>query len=115
MCNDPNTIHQQKMVLPDGRLKGLKLVLEERGLWPANQKILTQCTIPGDAPGQRKPESSCKYATNADCCAWALLCLQADFQAQKGELQKTLEEAGYLVIFYRSFHCELFFIEYFWG
>jgi len=115
MPNDPNTIHQQKMVLPDGRLKGLKLVLEEQGIWPANRKILTQCTIPGDIPGQRKPKSSCKYATNADCCARALLFSQADFQAQKGELHETLEAAGHLVIFYPSFHCELNFIGYFWG
>ena len=115
MPNDPNTIHQQKMVLPDGRLKGMKIVLEERGIWPANQKILTQWTIPGDAQGQRKPKSSCKYTTNADCWARALLCLQVDFQAQKGDLQKKLEAAGYLVILYPSFQCRLNFIEYFWG
>jgi len=41
MPHDPNTIHQEKMVICDGRLKGLKLVLEERGIWPANRKILT--------------------------------------------------------------------------
>lgn len=112
---DPNTIYQQKMALPDGRLKGLKLVLEERGLWPTNRRLLTQCTIPGDKPGQRKPNPACKYASNADCCARALLSSQPDFQAQKGELQETLEAAGHLVIFYPSFHCELNFIEYFWG
>ena len=103
------------MTLPDGRLKGLKLVLEERGLWPSNRKLLTQCTIPGAKPGQWKPKPSCRYASNSDCCARALLSSQPDFQAQKGELQETLEAAGHLVVFYPSFHCELNFIEYFWG
>jgi len=113
--DNPATVVQQKMVLPNGQLKGLKLVLQERGLWPANRKLLTQCTIPGDTPGQRKPKPSCKYACNADCCARALLSSQPDFQAQKCELQEALEAAGHLVIFYPSFHCELNFIEYFWG
>jgi len=113
--DDPTIIQQHKMTLPDGRLKGLKLVLEERGLWPSNRKLLTQCTIPGDKPGQWKPKPSCRYASNSDCCAGALLSSQPDFQAQKGELHETLEAAGHLVVFYPSFHCELNFIEYFWG
>ncbi|RPA92364.1 hypothetical protein L873DRAFT_1710125 [Choiromyces venosus 120613-1] len=40
---------------------------------------------------------------------------QPDFQAQKNQLQETLEAAGYLVIFYPVYHYELSFIEYFWG
>jgi len=32
--NNPLTILQQSMMLPDGRLKGFKIVLQERGLWP---------------------------------------------------------------------------------
>ncbi|RPA97965.1 hypothetical protein L873DRAFT_1836176 [Choiromyces venosus 120613-1] len=114
-AGNPVTMHTQCMMLPDGRVKGLKIVLEERGLWPTNRKLLTQCTIPGDTPGQRKPNPACKYGSNTDCCARALLSSQPDFQAQKGELQETLEAAGHMVIFYPSFHCELNFIEYFWG
>ena len=91
--------------MSDGRLKGLKLVLEERGLWPANRKLLTQYTIPGDKPSQRKPNPARKYASNADYCAHALLSSEPDFQAHPGEMQETLEAAGHLVIFYLSFHC----------
>ncbi|RPA90501.1 hypothetical protein L873DRAFT_1717521, partial [Choiromyces venosus 120613-1] len=56
-----------------------------------------------------------KYATNTQCCAWALLSSQPDFQAQKCELQETLEAARQQVIFYPVFYCKLNFIEYFWG
>ena len=90
-------------------------MLQERSLWPANRQLLTQCTISGDAPGQRKPIPLWKYTSNANCYARALLSSQPDFQAQKGELQETLEAAGHLVIFYPSFHCELNFIEHSWG
>ena len=111
----PHTICSQSMMLPDGRLKGLRIVLQERGLWPQGQRFLTQCSIPGVNPGERKPNPACRHATNANCCARALLSSQPDFQAQKCQLQETLEAAGHQVVFYPGFHCELNFIEYFWG
>ena len=110
-----NQIQKQSMMLPDGRLKGLKKVLEERGLWPQGRKFLTQCSIPGSTPGTTKLKPTCKYAKHSSCCARALLSSQPDFQEQKGELQETIEAAGHLVIFNPVYHCELNFIEYFWG
>lgn len=44
-----------------------------------------------------------------------MLALQPDFKAQKGELQEAIEAAGHSVLFYPPFHCEINFIEYFWG
>jgi hypothetical protein len=52
-------------------------------------------------------------ATN--CCATRILSLQPDFQEQKSLVQETTEAAGYLCIFFLEFHCELNFIEFFWG
>jgi len=112
--DNPHILRRQSMMLPDGCLKGLKIVLQERGLWPAGQRFLTQCSIPGTNPGERKPNLACRHATNTNCCARTLLSSQPDFQAQKCQLQETLEAAGHQVIFYRVFHCELNFIEYFW-
>ena len=40
---------------------------------------------------------------------------QPDFLAQKSLVQETIEAAGHLCIFLPNFHCELNFIEYFWG
>ncbi|RPB03050.1 hypothetical protein L873DRAFT_1841383 [Choiromyces venosus 120613-1] len=81
-------------MLEDGRLKVLQIVLQECDVWP---------------------QGPCKYASNASCCAHALLSSQLDFQQQKGELQGTIEAVGYQVIFYPVYHCELNFNEYFWG
>ncbi|RPA98606.1 hypothetical protein L873DRAFT_1632739, partial [Choiromyces venosus 120613-1] len=48
-------------------------------------------------------------------CTQVLLSSQPDFQAQKYQLQESIEGAAHQVIFYPVFHCELNFIEYFWG
>jgi len=113
--DNPGVVQRQSMILPDGRLKGLQIVLQERGLWPQGRKFLTQCSIPGQNPGTTKLNPACKYASNASCCARALLSSQPDFQEQKGELQETIQAAGYLVVFYPVYYCELNFIEYYWG
>ena len=75
-------IQKQSMMLADGRLKGLRIVLQECGLWSQGHKLLTQCSIPGDSPGTTKLNPACKYISNASCCARVLLSSQPDFQQQ---------------------------------
>ena len=82
--------------------KGMKRVLVECGLWI--DKLHMQC------PAGNKCHSN---ATN--CCAKRILEMQPDFQAQKSLVQDTIEAAGHLCIFLPKFHCELNFIEFFWG
>ena len=41
--------------------------------------------------------------------------LQPDFFAQKSELETVIEKAEHKCIFYPKFHCELNFIEMYWG
>lgn len=48
------------------------------------------------------------------CCGRKILSLQRDFQLQKGRLQESLEPK-HTVLFYPKFHCELNWIEYYWG
>jgi hypothetical protein len=69
--------------------KGLKQVLIERGLWPDKGLKLEE--------------------------ARKIMCNQPDFLAQKGRLEEVIIAAGHRVIFYPKFHCELNFIECFWG
>ena len=37
------------------------------------------------------------------------------FSVQKPQLQEAIEQAGHWVLFYPAFHCEINFIEYYWG
>jgi len=41
--------------------------------------------------------------------------MQDDFRQQKSLVQEVIESAGHLCIFLPKFHCELNFIEFFWG
>jgi len=64
--------------------------------------------------GQSVEEGKCHpEATN--CCMTRTLSLQPDFLEQKSLVQETIEELGHLCIFLPKFHCELNFIEFFWG
>jgi len=49
------------------------------------------------------------------CCNKRVLEVQPDFQQQKSYIQEVIENAGHLCIFLPKFHCELNFIEWFWG
>lgn len=80
--------------------KGIKAVLMERGLYQT--KLRGKC------------ESKCDVAATA-CCLKRILELQPDFQEQKSLVQEVIEAAGHLCIFLPKFHCELNFIEFFWG
>ena len=50
-----------------------------------------------------------------DYCARRIISLQSDFLKQKSLLEEIVEEAGHQIIFYPKFHCELNFIERYWG
>ena len=82
--------------------KGIRLVLQERGLWPA-KGLLLKCRS-----GTCDPDAT-------ECCATRVMSLQPDFQEQRSLVQETIENAGHLCIFLPKYHCELNFIEFFWG
>lgn len=105
-----------------GKAKGMKAVLEERGLWPSNgrngigERFLADCPTNWGRPG-------CPDGLTDDvqkeivgrCCARTLLRNQQDFKEQKGRLETEINERSHLIIFYPKFHCELNFIERFWA
>ena len=98
---NPSTNTPQPMNDSNGQPKGIRIVLQERGLWPTGG-IRLQCT-----KKTRKLDGS--------CCARHLLSMQPDFSSQKGYLQEEIEKRGHLVAYYPKYHPELNFIEYFWG
>ena len=102
-----NGIHQELIFSEDhaieklrGKAKGIKLVLEERGLWRAG--LTLDCRV------------KCS-PTKLDCCARKIMANQPDFLHQKCMLEELIAGAGQMIIFYPKLHCELNFIESFWG
>ena len=85
-----------------GKLKGIKQVLLKWGLW--KQGLHLECKRP----------KQCSVDL-IDCCARRLLSQQPVFLEQKSSVQEVIEATGHLHIFLLNFHCELNFIEFFWG
>lgn len=84
--------------------KGMETIIRERGLWPeGDNDLLAQC------PG------FCCPSDRADCCCHRILFSQPDFVSQKSQLQELVENRGHLCDFYPKYHCELNFIEQYWG
>ena len=49
------------------------------------------------------------------CCATFVLSQEPDFLEQKEWLSEVVEQAGFEIIFFPKYHCELNFIEMIWG
>lgn len=80
--------------------KGMRQVLEKHGLWRTG--LLMQC------------RDKCA-SESVTCCATRILDFQPDFKEQRSLVQEVIEAAGHMCIFLPKYHCELNFIEYFWG
>lgn len=88
-----------------GWFKGMENIIRERGLWP-EKGLNAQCrgfkceTL---RPGQ------------TSCCCRRLLFTQPDFINQKSHLEELITSRGHICDFYPKYHCELNFIEQYWG
>jgi hypothetical protein len=80
--------------------KGLRHILAERGI--STHGLQGKC------------KKKCNPAGTA-CCCRHIMEHQPDFQVQKSLVQEVIENAGHLCIVLPKFHCELNFIEFFWG
>ncbi|CAG8778034.1 31646_t:CDS:2, partial [Racocetra persica] len=80
--------------------KGLREILKERKLWHDEMKL--------------KCKGGCEEGS-INCYARTAIANQPDFKAQRRKLEETIILAGHEVIFYPKFHCELNYIENFWG
>lgn len=103
----PNSTPQE-FYFPDdhpdmpGWFKGMENIIRERGLWPPGG-LRAQC------------EGFKCVAGRTDCCCRRLLFHQPDFRAQKSHLEEYITSRGHICDFYPKFHCELNFIEQYWG
>jgi hypothetical protein len=98
----------QDLYFPDdhptypGWFKGMEQIIRERGLWPAGG-LLAQCEGFKCEPGL------------TDCCCRRLLFNEPDFVHQKSQLEEYVTSRGHICEFYPKYHCELNFIEQYWG
>jgi hypothetical protein len=85
-----------------GWFKGMEEIIRERGLWP-EAGLHAQC-----------PDFKCP-PERVDCCCRRVLYCQPDFAAQSSQLQELIHSRGHICDFYPKYHCELNFIEQYWG
>jgi hypothetical protein len=105
---NPKTKQPQSLYFPEdhpkypGWFKGMEQIICERGLWPKDG-LSVKCS------GPKRPEGQ------ANCCCCHLLYTQSNFMSQKPLLQEHIKSRGHLCDFYPKYHCELNFIEQYWG
>ncbi|KDR76074.1 hypothetical protein GALMADRAFT_67739, partial [Galerina marginata CBS 339.88] len=85
-----------------GWFKGMENIIRKHGLWPENG-LNMQC------------EGFKCEAGKSDCCCRQLLFTQPDFEKQKSHLEELITFRGHICDFYPKYHCELNFIEQYWG
>ncbi len=106
---NPLTCEPQSFYFPDnhpnylGWFKGMEQIIHERGLWP-------EAGLPADCTGRKHAKEG-----QTTCCCHHLLYSQPDFTSQKPLLQEYIKSCGHLCDFYPKYHCELNFIEQYWG
>jgi hypothetical protein len=84
-----------------GWFKGSELILRERGLYRNGMN--------GACP------KACFDTEETNCCCQKVLFCQPDFVQQKSALEELITAHGHICDFYPKFHCELNFIEQYWG
>ena len=85
-----------------GHFKGMEIILCEHGLYPKTG-LRAQCK------GFKCVDST------ANCCCRRVLFNQPDFTNQKSALEELIQQCGHICDFYPKYHCELNFIEQYWG
>jgi len=103
------TFDQDDLSVPQrwrGKPKGWKIVLQERGQYPAG-RLRHHC--------KRKKSKADHSHLGKACCARRLFSVQPDHLEQKSGLQEAIQSRGHLCLFIPKFHCKLNWIEYRWG
>jgi hypothetical protein len=94
-----------------GQRRGMLSILRERGLAVDGKKADCQ-----HCKGEKKRGFAGEVdATRNDCCLRRMLANQPDFLEQRCMLQELVESRGHYFLKYPKFHCELNFIEMYWG
>jgi hypothetical protein len=117
---DENGIeHVQSMQYPCGKQKGVKQILIERGNKHKNDQchvLNLQCNwCKGKVTNAERQKGIEEGYINRKCCMSYVLANEPDFLAQEEWLTQVVHVAGFEIIFYPKYHCELNYIEMIWG
>jgi transposase len=101
-----------------GDQKGLKTILMERNKSKNNRghnllKICDYCSKVNDK--EERDYAVLSGYIDEKCCATYVLSQEPDFLEQKEWLSEVVEAAGFDIIYFPKYHCELNFIEMIWG
>ena len=66
-------------------------------------------------PGQKDQTGTKPQVSGGECCATALLSAPEDFKNTPPRLRKIFEDSGRIPILNSKSHCEINWIEYYWG
>ena len=94
---------EQSLVSEDGKPKGIRNILNERGLWIKGLKL--------DCKKEVELNSNLDYK----CCARHRLGSQPDFLGEVSMIETAIKKRNHLALFLPKFHCELNPIEMLWG
>ena len=103
-----------------GQPKGMKRILQERGLWVDG--LRTRCPgLKRKAKGETEEQYTARILAHkvcekgGNCCAFRVMEDEDDFVNERSLLEIEITARGHECIFYPKFHCELNYIEFFWG
>ena len=103
-----------------GQPKGMKRILQERGLWVDG--LRTRCPgLKRKAKDETEEQYTGRILLHKACwigdkrCAYRIMEGQEDFIKERSLLEIEITARGHECIFYPKFHCELNYIEFFWG
>jgi hypothetical protein len=112
--NDGGEIIEQLMQFPSGVQKGARQILLERGKHRNDQghELRFQCQ---HCKKNTSDDDRAEGLISAKCCASYVLSHEPDFLEQEEWLTQAVHDAGFEIIFYPKYHCELNYIEMVWG
>jgi len=78
------------------------------------QRIIEECGY-GQSMGSPHNAMGSSVRLALDCCTRWVLFTEPDFGSQCSHLEEFITSRGHICDFYPKFHCELNFIEQYWG
>ena len=120
LLDEHNVRHVQSMHFECGKQKGVKQILIEREMNKSKSDkghvLNLQCNVCKIKTTEAERQKGIEMGyIEKKCCMSYVLSHEPDFEAQEEWLTQVVHDAGFEIIFYPKYHCELNYIEMIWG